>query len=157
MTDFIAEFHEGKLTLAEAFARAWEKRYSAPIETTEEREHCAEQFEELRKCAAIRYMFAHGYKYVLHEDGSMSWKRGKKQDMQNKIDLVCAQCGRVIEAAVPGYYGEEYCRVNGENVHLECMWEWARDHKEERGAEYEYCGKIDADTDKNQSAEIQSE
>ncbi|MGE9889996.1 hypothetical protein ACQRAE_11800 [Mediterraneibacter faecis] len=58
--------------------------------------------------------------------------------MQNRIDLVCAQCGRLIEAAAPGYYGEEYCRVNGENVHLDCMQEWARNHKKERGAENEY-------------------
>lgn len=118
MTDFISEFHEGKMTLAEAFAGAWEKRYCAPIECAEEREYRAEQLEELRKCAAIRYMFAHGYKYVLHEDGSKSWRKARKQDMQNKIDLVCAQCGRVIEAAIPGYYGEEYCSVNGENVHF---------------------------------------
>lgn len=157
MTDFISEFHEGKMTLAEAFAGAWEKRYCAPIECAEEREYRAEQLEELRKCAAIRYMFAHGYKYVLHEDGSKSWRKARKQDMQNKIDLVCAQCGRVIEAAIPGYYGEEYCSVNGENVHLDCMWGWARDHKKECGAENGYCGKIDADSDKNQSAEIQSE
>ena len=139
MTDFISEFHEGKMTLAEAFAGAWEKRYCAPIECAEEREYRAEQLEELRKCAAIRYMFAHGYKYVLHEDGSKSWRKARKQDMQNKIDLVCAQCGRVIEAAIPGYYGEEYCSVNGENVHLDCMWGWARDHKKECGAENEYC------------------
>lgn len=31
MTDFISEFHEGKMTLAEAFAGAWEKTHSPGV------------------------------------------------------------------------------------------------------------------------------
>lgn len=53
-----------------------------------------------------------------------------------KIRYVCAQCGREIEPADTTHDGEEYCEVNGEKVHLECMFDWSMDHKKECKDEY---------------------
>lgn len=49
---------------------------------------------------------------------------------------VCAQCGREIEPADSSHYGEEYCDVNGEKIHFECMHDWAVEHRKECKNEY---------------------
>lgn len=70
MTDYVNEFLDGKMTLAEALAVTKEKTYISSGESPEARERYKEQLDELKTYATIRYMREHGYVF---EKDSCKW------------------------------------------------------------------------------------
>lgn len=47
--------------------------------------------------------------------------------------MTCGQCGNEIIRGDKTHYGEEYCIVNDECIHVECMNDWIRENKKEAG------------------------
>lgn len=63
MTNYVNEYLDRKMTLAEALASAKEKTYISSGEGAEARQQYEEQLSELKTYAAIFYMKERGYTY----------------------------------------------------------------------------------------------